>query len=142
MNKTHNAVRAMVEGAIFVAIAEVLGYLKLWHMPEGGSISLMMLPIVVYALRWGLGQGLLAGLALGILDFMLGGGVSIGWQSIIGDYVVAITALGRAGPQEGPSRHRPGFRPGLSGPVCVHLDHRGHPVGGVHVRHLRPAHGQ
>lgn len=97
MSKTRYAVRAMVEGAIFVAIAEVLGYLKLWHMPEGGSISLMMLPVVIYALRWGLGNGLLAGLALGILDFMLGGGFAIGWQSILGDYLVAITALGLAG---------------------------------------------
>ena len=97
MNKAHNAVRAMVEGAVFVAIAEILGYLKLWHMPEGGSVSLLMLPIIVYALRWGLGQGLLAGLALGILDFMLSGGIAIGWQSILGDYVVALTALGLAG---------------------------------------------
>ena len=97
MNKSHNAVRAMVEGAVFVAIAEVLGYIKLWHMPEGGSISLMMLPIVIYALRWGVGQGLLAGLALGILDFMLSGGFAIGWQSILGDYVIAITLLGLAG---------------------------------------------
>ena len=95
--KYHKAVRALVEGALFVAIAEILGYLKLWHMPEGGSVSLMMLPIVIYALRWGLGSGLLAGLALGILDFMLGGGLAIGWQSILGDYVVALTALGLAG---------------------------------------------
>ena len=97
MNKSHNAVRAMVEGAIFVAIAEILGYIKLWHMPEGGSISLLMLPIVVYALRWGLGQGLLAGFALGILDFFLDGGFAIGWQSILGDYVIALTLLGLAG---------------------------------------------
>ena len=97
MSKSHNSIRALVEGALFVAIAEVLGYIKLWHMPEGGSISLMMLPIVLYALRWGLGRGLLAGLVLGILDFMLGGGIAIGWQSILGDYVVAITALGLAG---------------------------------------------
>lgn len=97
MNKAHNAIRAMVEGALFVAIAEVLGYLKLWHMPEGGSISLMMAPILIYALRWGLGQGLLAGLALGVLDFMLSGGIAIGWQSILGDYVIALTLLGLAG---------------------------------------------
>lgn len=97
MTKSHKAIRALVEGAIFVAIAEILGYLKIWHMPEGGSVSLMMLPIIVYALRWGLARGLLAGLVLGILDFMLGGGIAIGWQSILGDYVVAITALGLAG---------------------------------------------
>lgn len=94
---THNAIRALVEGALFVAAAEVLGYIKLWHMPNGGSVSLMMLPIVLYALRWGLRHGLLAGLVLGILDFMLGGGIAIGWQSILGDYVVALTALGLAG---------------------------------------------
>jgi len=93
----HLQVRAMVEGAIMVALAEILGFIKIWHMPEGGSVSLLMLPIVVYALRWGLGRGVLAGLALGILDFLLGGGISIGWQSIIGDYVVALTALGLAG---------------------------------------------
>lgn len=105
MNKQHNAVRAMVEGAIFVAIAEILGFFpKLWQMPYGGSITLMMVPVVIYALRWGLGQGLLAGLALGILDFMLNGGISIGWQSILGDYVVALTALGLAG-----AGHKKGF---------------------------------
>ncbi len=97
MNNSRKAVRAMVEGAIFVALAEILGYIKLWHMPEGGSISLMMLPVIVFALRWGLGQGLLAGLALGILDFMLSGGIAIGWQSILGDYVIALTLLGLAG---------------------------------------------
>ncbi|MDE6589142.1 MAG: energy-coupled thiamine transporter ThiT [Oscillospiraceae bacterium] len=108
MNKQHNTVRAMVEGAIFVAIAEVLGYFpKLWQMPYGGSVTLMMVPIIIYALRWGLGQGLLAGLALGVLDFMLNGGISIGWQSIIGDYVAALTALGLAG-----IGHKKGF-PGI-----------------------------
>lgn len=95
--KTHLALRALIEGAIFVALAEILGYIKLWHMPEGGSVSLMMLPIVIYALRWGVSRGLLAGLAFGILDFMLGGGIAIGWQSILGDYVIALTVLGLAG---------------------------------------------
>lgn len=107
-NKSHNAVRALVEGAIFVAMAEILGYFpKLWQMPEGGSVTLMMVPIVIYALRWGLGNGLLAGLAFGILDFMLNGGIAIGWQSILGDYVVALTALGLAG-----IGHKKGF-PGI-----------------------------
>lgn len=97
-NTSHNAVRALVEGAVMVALAEILGFIKIWHMPEGGSVSLMMLPIIVYALRWGVGQGLLAGVALGIVDFMLNPeGFGIGWQSILGDYVVAITALGLAG---------------------------------------------
>ena len=105
--KTHQAVRALVEGALMVALAEVLGYLKFWHMPEGGSVSLMALPIVFFALRWGLGHGLLAGLAM--LDFMIGGGFAIGWQSILGDYVAALTVLGLAGV---------GHRKGLPGVVA------------------------
>ena len=107
--KTHQAVRALVEGALMVALAEVLGYLKFWHMPEGGSGSLMALPSVFFALRWGLGHGLLAGLAMGVLDFMIGGGFAIGWQSILGDYVAALTVLGLAGV---------GHRKGLPGVVA------------------------
>lgn len=101
MTKHSKLIHAMVEGALMVALAEILGYIKFGHLPNGGSISLMMLPIVVYALRWGLGRGLLAGLVLGILDFMLGGGISIGWQSILGDYVVACTLIGLAGAGSG-----------------------------------------
>lgn len=93
----HNAIRALVEGALFVAIAEILGFIKIWHMPEGGSVSLMMAPMVIYALRWGVRQGLLAGLAMGVVDFMIAGGLAIGWQSILGDYVIALTLLGLAG---------------------------------------------
>ncbi len=97
MNNTGKATRALVEGALMVATAVVLGYIKLWHMPEGGSVSLMMLPIALYALRWGTRNGLLAGCALGVIDFMLGGGIAIGWQSILGDYVIACTLIGLAG---------------------------------------------
>lgn len=93
----HLRVRMLCEGAVFVALAEILGYLKIGHLPNGGSVSLLMLPMIVFALRWGLGSGLLAGFALGVLDFLVGGGIAIGWQSILGDYVIALTALGLAG---------------------------------------------
>ena len=95
--KSHLRVRMLCEAAIMVALAEILGMIKIGHLPNGGSVSLMMLPIIVFALRWGLGAGLLSGLVLGIVDFMLGGGIAIGWQSIIGDYVVACTLIGLAG---------------------------------------------
>lgn len=97
MTNTNKAVRALCEGAIFVAIAYVLGMIKVFRLPQGGSISLLMLPILFFAIRWGVSAGLLAGLALGVLDFMLGGGIAIGWQSILGDYVIACALLGLAG---------------------------------------------
>ena len=94
---SHVRVRMLCEAAIFIAIAEILGYIKLFHMPQGGSVSLMMLPILVFAFRWGWKDGLLAGLVLGVVDFMLGGGFAIDWRSILGDYVIACCLLGLAG---------------------------------------------
>ena len=95
--KKNLTLRALTEGAIFVALAQVLSYLKLWEMPWGGSVVLAMVPIVLYAVRWGIVPGLLAGFVFGILQFVLDGGFAIGWQSIIGDYLLAFTAIGLAG---------------------------------------------
>lgn len=53
--------------------------------------------LVLYAVRWGLGAGLLGGFVFGVLQFMFDGGFAIGWQSIIGDYLLAFTVLGLAG---------------------------------------------
>ena len=93
----HNRIRMIVEGAIMVAIAQVLSMLKLWEMPWGGSITLAMVPILFFAIRWGVGPGLLAGLVFGILQFTFDGGFAIGWQSIVGDYLLAFTVLGLGG---------------------------------------------
>ena len=95
--KSKLTLRALTEGAILIAAAQVLSYLKLWRMPWGGSITLAMVPIILYAVRWGLGPGLLAGFVYGVMQFMFDGGIALGWQSIIGDYLLAYAALGFAG---------------------------------------------
>ena len=96
-----NNLRRLCEGAIMVAIAQILSYLKLWEMPWGGSIVLSMVPIILFSVRWGLGSGLLAGFVFGVLQFMFDGGFAIGWQSIVGDYLLAFTVLGLAGLMKG-----------------------------------------
>ena len=93
----HMKLRALCEGAVLVAVAEILSFIKLWEMPWGGSIVLSMVPLVLYAVRWGLGAGLLSGFVFGVLQFVFDGGFAIGWQSIIGDYLLAFTVLGLAG---------------------------------------------
>ena len=95
--KSHMRVRALCEGAVLVAVAQILSYLKLWEMPWGGSIVLSMVPLVLYAVRWGLGAGLLNGFLFGVLQFMFDGGFAIGWESIIGDYLLAFAVMGFAG---------------------------------------------
>ena len=89
--------RMLCEGAILVAVAQILSLIKLWEMPWGGSVVLAMVPMILFAVRWGLGPGLLAGFAFGVLQFLFDGGFAIGWQSIIGDYLLAFTVLGLAG---------------------------------------------
>ena len=96
-----NNLRRLCEGAIMVAIAQILSYIKLWEMPWGGSIVLAMVPIILFSVRWGLGSGLLAGFVFGVLQFMFDGGFAICWQSIIGDYLLAFTVLGLAGLMKG-----------------------------------------
>ena len=90
-------IRMLCEGAIMVVLAQILGYLVLWRMPWGGSICLSMLPIFLFSCRWGVGPGLMSGFVLGVLQFMYDGGIALGWQSIIGDYLAAFTVLGLAG---------------------------------------------
>lgn len=99
--KKHMSLRALCEGAIMVAIAQILSYIKLWEMPWGGSVVLAMVPIILFSARWGLGIGLIASFAFGILQFMFDGGFAIGWESIIGDYLLAFTVLGLAGLMKG-----------------------------------------
>ena len=93
----NNALRALTEGGIMVAAATALSYLKLFELPQGGSVCIGMLPIFLYCVRWGLKDGLLCSLAYGILQLIFDGAYAWGWTSMLLDYVVAFTVLGFAG---------------------------------------------
>ena len=95
--KKNLTLRALTEGAIFVALAQILSYLKLFELPQGGSITVAMLPIFLYCARWGFGPGILASFVYSVLQLLLDGAYAWGWQSMLGDYIVAFTALGFAG---------------------------------------------
>ena len=97
MNKRHLQLRALVEGAILIALAEILSFLPFYKLPWGGSIDLAMLPIIVACVRWGFGPGMLVSVAHAVLQTLFEGGIAIGWQSIIGDFLLAYTVLGVAG---------------------------------------------
>ncbi|MEA4955468.1 MAG: energy-coupled thiamine transporter ThiT [Pseudoflavonifractor sp.] len=89
--------RMLSEGALMIALSLVLGLIKLFELPQGGSISLEMLPLLLFCVRWGMGSGLIACTAFGVLQVFVQGAVAYGWQSILLDYVVAFAALGLAG---------------------------------------------
>ncbi|OCA84382.1 energy-coupled thiamine transporter ThiT [Bacillus sp. FJAT-27225] len=91
----------LVEVAVFTAIALLLDYaanllsLKIW--PQGGSISIAMVPIFLMAFRWGLRGGLLTGFLLGLLQIVLGQAYVMHPVQGALDYIVAFTAAGAAG---------------------------------------------
>lgn len=97
VNRQTLKIRALCEGALMVAVAQVLGYLKLFSLPTGGSVTLGMLPIFLYCARWGFGPGMLVSFAYSLLQLLLDGAYAWGWESIIGDYLLAYTVLGVAG---------------------------------------------
>ena len=92
-----NATRMLCEGAIMVALAQLLSYIKLMELPNGGSLTPAMFPILLFALRWGLKDGLLAGFVFGLLQLIFDGAYAWGWQSMLLDYLLAFTPLGLAG---------------------------------------------
>ena len=84
-------------GAILMALAEVLSLVPLLKLPWGGSVDLAMLPILLFCVRWGFGPAMLVSFAHGVMQMLFAGGISIGWQSMIGDYLLAYAVLGVAG---------------------------------------------
>lgn len=90
--------KILVEGGLMIALATILSYIKVFEMPQGGSITAVsMLPIILYATRWRVKNGLLAAMVYGILQFLLQGGFSISPWSFLLDYLLAFGALGLAG---------------------------------------------
>ena len=88
--------RMLVEGGLAAALAIALSYLKLWRMPQGGSVTLENIPLLIFSLRWGIKAGMGAGVVAGIVQLMLGGYVVHPVQALL-DYPLAFGALGLAG---------------------------------------------
>jgi thiamine transporter len=88
--------RLVVEGGLVIALSVVLSFVTIWQMPQGGSISLAMLPMLVYAFRRGLVPGFIAGALYGVIDALLKPYVVHPIQFLL-DYPVAFGALGLAG---------------------------------------------
>jgi thiamine transporter len=89
-------VRVLTEAALAIALAFVLGLIKVFQMPMGGSISLEMIPLILLALRQGPLVGIVAGAAYGLLDLAIEPFIVHPVQVLL-DYPLAFGALGLAG---------------------------------------------
>ncbi len=89
--------RITVEIALTIALAVVLSMFTLLKMPQGGSVSLGMLPLFVLALRRGLGPGLVAGGLYGLVDLLVDPYPPVHWVQPLLDYPIAYLLVGLAG---------------------------------------------
>ncbi|WP_084242297.1 energy-coupled thiamine transporter ThiT [Planomicrobium okeanokoites] len=92
----------MLEIAIFGALGFVLDFIA-FSMPQGGSVSLVMIPIILMAFRRGMGAGILTGLTVGLLQLVTGRvyivplSFGFAFTQVTLDYLVAFASVGVAG---------------------------------------------
>lgn len=98
--ETHAAgrTRVLVEMGMMIALAFVLGQIKLYQAPFGGSISLEMIPILAIAFRRGAKVGAATGLLYGMVNLFVDGMRYIVHPvQLLLDYPVPFMLVGLAG---------------------------------------------
>ena len=95
----------IAEVGIAAALSMILSLFPVWRMPQGGSITLSMLPVLVIAFRRGFAPGLIAGLIAGMLQSVVDPFIVSVPQFLL-DYGLSYTVLGLAGLGSGDSKNQ------------------------------------
>lgn len=93
---SQSRLRTLAEVAIFSALALILDRFPLFTMPQGGSVSLVMLPILLLSLRHGLATGVISGAIVGTVQLFYGGYFLNLFQVFL-DYALSYAGIGLAG---------------------------------------------
>lgn len=89
-------IKKLTEFAMTIALSVVLSFIKVWEMPQGGSVSLVMVPLLVISFRRGISAGMITGAIYGCLSALLSG-VIYHPMSLLLDYIIAFSLVGLAG---------------------------------------------
>lgn len=90
-------IRMITEGGILIALSALLSNIIIYQAHNGGSISAgSMVPLLIFAIRWGIVPGIFVGGTYGLLDFLLKPYFYHPLQFIL-DYPLAFALLGLAG---------------------------------------------
>ncbi len=88
----------LTSAALAIALSFVLSLIRLYKMPQGGSISAAGdLPIILFAYAFGAVPGITAGAVYGIIDFISSSSPIMNVWSFVLDYIVGFGVLGLAG---------------------------------------------
>lgn len=96
MKKMEKLVLTAMMVALAFVISIVMKEIPILKMPNGGSVSLAMLPIFILAYMLGPVYGVIGGFAYGIVNFFFDG-YAFHWASLVFDYFVAFSCLGLCG---------------------------------------------
>lgn len=97
MSKVHFTVRMLSNIGLMLALALILEFIRVYHVPQGGSVTLgSMVPLILIALRYGTPVGMLAGFVFGILNFFQDPYIVHPLQ-VLFDYPLPYMVLGLAG---------------------------------------------
>lgn len=89
--------RSIVYAAVCVALSFALSYIRLFRLPQGGSVTLVSaLPLMLYSYMFGIRKGVAAGLIYGILQAIQDPWIIHPAQFLL-DYPIAFSAFGLAG---------------------------------------------
>ncbi|MDY2960468.1 MAG: energy-coupled thiamine transporter ThiT [Hornefia sp.] len=90
-------VKALTISAVLIALAMILSQIKVYSMPYGGSVTLFsLLPIALCSYLLGTRKGVIAGIALGLVNLVFGPYVIHPAQLLL-DYPMAFGAMGLGG---------------------------------------------
>ena len=89
-------IQFMTECAVMVALAVLCSFIKVWEMPQGGSVALTMIPLFVISYRRGAVAGIITGAIYGAIS-MIYAGIIYHPMSILLDYILAFALLGISG---------------------------------------------
>lgn len=97
MGETRFDTKVLAEVSVMVALSLVLNFIKVYQLPQGGSITLAsMVPVLLISFRRGPKVGVFSGVVFGMAQMLLDG-----WfyspVGMILDYPLAFGALGLAG---------------------------------------------
>lgn len=96
-DKQKFSTRQLVISAMCIALAFVLSNIKVFKMPQGGSVTLLSMFFICFVgYLYGLRSGLMAGLAYGLLQVMIDPYI-VSFPQLLFDYVFSFTALGLSG---------------------------------------------
>ena len=125
--------RTIAYAAVCIAMSFALSYIKLWEMPQGGSVTLAsLLPLMIFSYMFGVKKGVFAGMIYGILQAIQDPWLLHPAQFLL-DYPVAFAAIGLAGMFRGVTalENKPQLAFALGGVVASVLRFLCHILSGV-----------